>query len=738
MCGPNPPVSPDSEPSGSSSDSGLGARRRLLVALIGNPNTGKTSLFNALTGFRRHVANYPGVTVETACGPVRGTPPPIELLELLDLPGTYSLAAMSPDEMLVSNVTCGRLEGHERPDAILAIVDAANLRRNLYLVSQLLDLELPMVVAVNMIDVAQRRGIEIDCRLLSERLGVPALPVVATRPKSVAPLRRALEGVVDQQPATSGAQWPRELDDEVAAFRAEQRPDLRPAEALRILLDRDGHAEKQYVQRGGSLEALQRARERLETAGIDGPKAEVQARYRWIGTILDGVVTRPDKPVATWSDRIDRVLTHKLGGAVFLLVVLFVMFEALFRWAGVLIERIDWAFGQLSAAIASWLPAGPLQSLVTDGLIGGVGGVLVFLPQILILFALIAMLEDCGYMARAAYMNDRLMRALGLSGRAFIPLLSSFACAVPAIMGTRAIADRRERFVTIMIAPFLSCSARLPVYVLFIAAFVRNDTYLGGWVSRQALVMLAMYLIGVIVAFPVAWLLRKTVLAGTGSRFMLELPSYKIPRLRAIWQRVYFAGREFLVRAGTIILAVNLVVWALAYFPRSEATRAAVELRARDAGWDEARFGSELAGAFVRDSYLGRIGRTAEPLVRPIGWDWRIGMAVVASFPAREVVVASLGTIYNLGEESEAESESLWEALRHARWDDTDRPVFTLPVALSIMVFFALCAQCVSTLVVIGRETGSFRWPVASFIGMTTIAYLAAWGVSAAGRALGW
>jgi ferrous iron transport protein B len=712
-----------------------GPRRPLLIALIGNPNTGKTSLFNALTGFRRHVANYPGVTVETARGPVRGTARP---MELLDLPGTYSLAAMSPDEMLVSNLACGRLAGHRRPDAILAIVDASNLHRNMYLVSQLIDLGLPMVIAVNMIDVARSRGIELDCRRLSEQLGMPAVPVVATRPESIAPLRDALEAVPASQTASASVPLPQPLLDEVEAFCSQDASQPRRAEALRTLLDRNGYAEREYLNQGGTLGALQQARARLEEAGVDGPKAEVQARYRWISTVLDGVITRPDKSVDTWSDRIDRVLTHRVGGAIFLLVVLFVMFEALFRWAGALIGRIDWVFGQLGALIGHWLPAGVLQSLVMDGLIAGVGSVLTFLPQILILFALIAILEDCGYMARAAYMNDRVMRALGLSGRAFIPLLSSFACAVPAIMGTRAIADRRERFVTILIAPFLSCSARLPVYVLLIGALVPDVKFLGGWSSLRALVMLGMYLIGPLVAVPVAWLLKKTAFAGFNSRFMLELPSYKLPRPRAIWQRMYFAGRQFVRRAGTIILAVNLAVWALAYFPRSAATRAVVERRAQAAGWDEAKFQSELAGAYVRNSYLGRIGRVVEPLVRPIGWDWRIGMAVVASFPAREVVVASLGTIYNLGEANGAQSESLQEALRHAKWDDTGQPVFTLPVALSIMVFFALCAQCASTLVVIGRETGTWRWPAISFAGMTTIAYLAAWGVSAAGRALGW
>ncbi|MFQ5805606.1 MAG: ferrous iron transport protein B [Phycisphaerae bacterium] len=710
------------------------ARRRPLVALIGNPNTGKTSLFNALTGFRRHAANYPGVTVETARGPVRGAARP---MELLDLPGTYSLAAMSPDEMLVSNVLCGRLEGHERADAILAIVDASNLPRNLYLVSQLLDLELPMVVAVNMIDVARSRGIEVDCERLSRRLGVPAVPIVATQPSCPPPLLEALDRVVVGSTPAVGVRLPKALDDEVAALCAGQRDAPQRAEALRILLDQEGYAEKQFLARGGSPEELWQARARLEAAGIEGPRAEVQARYRWIHTILEGVITRPEIPIVTWSDRIDRILTHQVWGAVFLLAVLFVLFQAIFTWAGPLMQVVDWAFGTLAEVVAKVLPQGALQSLVTDGIIAGVGGVLAFLPQILILFAIIAILEDCGYMARAAYMNDRLMRALGLSGRAFIPLLSSFACAVPAIMGTRAIADRRERFVTILIAPFMSCAARLPVYVLLVAAFVPDNRYLGGWASLHGLVMLGMYLLGMVVAVPIAWLLRKTAFAGPSRGFLLELPSYKLPRLRAIWQRMYGAGREFAIRAGTIILAVNVVVWALGYFPRSATTRSAVERQAQAAGWDETTLESELAGAYLRESYLGRIGHAVEPVVKPIGWDWRIGMAVVASFPAREVVVASLGTIYNLGEQADEKSDSLRAAIKGATWPDTGEPVFTLPVALSIMVFFALCAQCVSTLVVIGRETGSWLWPVVSFVSMTTIAYLAAWGVSAAGQALG-
>ncbi len=708
--------------------------RPLVVALVGNPNIGKTSLFNALTGFRRHVANYPGVTVDLARGAIRDTSRP---MQLLDLPGTYSLAAMSPDEMVVSNVLCGRQTGVPRPDVILAIVDASNLHRNMYLISQLAELDLPMVLAMNMIDIARGRGIEIDCHRLAERLGVPVVPINATRTDCARPIVAAIERAVGETLRPRRAELPAALCAEVERLRGEAGG-LHFAEALRVLMDRGRYAEEQFVARGGAMDLLRRARGRLEAAGVDGLRAEVRARYAWIAALLDGVIRRPERPVTTWSDRLDRVLTHRIGGFVSLLVVLFIVFEALFRWADPLMRAIDWAFGRLAGEVGALLPAGIVRSLVTDGLIAGVGGVLTFLPQILILFAILAILEDCGYMARAAYMNDRLMRSLGLSGRAFIPLLSAFACAVPAIMGTRAIANRRERMVTILLAPFMSCSARLPVYVLLTSAIIPDLKFFHGWTSLHALVLLGMYLVGMVVAVPVAWLLKKTAFAGPPSGFMIELPSYKRPRLRAIWQRMYFAGREFVLRAGTIILLVNLVVWALAYFPHSAQTRAAVVQRAAREGWDAARTDTELAGAYLRESYLGRLGRGIEPAVRPIGWDWRIGMAVVASFPAREVVVASLGTIYNLGQDTADHPEPLHEALRQARWDDSARPVFTIPVALSIMVFFALCAQCASTLVMIGRETRSWVWPFVSFTGMTTIAYFAAWGVSAAATAAGW
>ena len=700
-----------------------------MVALIGNPNTGKTSLFNALTGFSRHVANYPGVTVEVASGRVRNCEAP---LELLDLPGTYSLAARSPDEQIVADAVWGRLAGRPRPDALLVIVDACNLQRNLYLLSQALELELPVVVAVNMMDLAAARGLRIDFELLAQRLGVPAIPVVAVQPATIMPLVVALQRATAAEAPRPHAPLDPRLAEECRGLTLSGQA-LRPAEALRVLADRDGQERARYLAAGGSRDALDAARGRLSAAGIDPAVAEVRGRYAWIDRVLEGVLARPARPIRTWSDRLDHVLTHKVWGLVVLFGVLFVLFQAIFPWAKPLMEQIEAGFDLLGRAAGAWLPEGALQSLVVDGVIAGVAGVLVFLPQIMILFAFIAVLEDCGYMTRAAHLMDRVMRAIGLSGRALIPLRSSFACAIPAIMGARVIADRRERFLTIMIAPFMSCSARLPVYVLMIAAFVPERGVLGGWVGLQGLVMLAMYLVGVVVAIPAAWLLRRTLLAGPASGFVLELPSYKV---RAVWQRMSFAARSFIIRAGSVILVVNLVVWALAYFPRDARVAERLSQQAAAEGWGETQLESALAGAWLRESYLGRAGHAIEPVLAPLGWDWRIGVGVIPSFPARGGIVATLGTVFNLGAAEDETSEPLRDALAAARWPD-GRPLFTLPVALSIMVFFALCAQCASTLAVIARETGSWGWAALSFFSMTTIAYFAAWGVSAGASAGG-
>jgi ferrous iron transport protein B len=416
------------------------------------------------------------------------------------------------------------------------------------------------------------------------------------------------------------------------------------------------------------------------------------------------------------------------------------MFSSIFVLAVPVMNLIDTGVGALGGLVESLLPEGALRSLVVDGVIGGVGAVVIFLPQILILFFFIALLEDCGYMARAAFLMDRLMAGVGLSGKSFIPLLSSFACAVPGIMATRVIENRRDRLATILIAPLMSCSARLPVYVILIGAFVPANHYLGGIFGLQGLVLFAMYCVGTVVAVGVAWLLKKTLLRGETPPFVLELPSYKLPSVRTVAFRMAERGGAFLARAGTVIFAVTIVVWALAYYPRSN-DRVAADIAAQRAAIQNdpaalTEFNAQEnmdhleASLHQRYSFLGRAGQWIEPAVRPLGWDWRIGCAAIASFPAREVVMGVLGVIYNLGSNvdvsAEADQHRLQAKLRAARWDDTGEPVYNLPVALSIMVFFALCAQCAATLAVIRRETNSWRWPVFTFVYMTALAYVGA------------
>jgi ferrous iron transport protein B len=439
------------------------------------------------------------------------------------------------------------------------------------------------------------------------------------------------------------------------------------------------------------------------------------------------------------TDRIDAVLTHRAAGLLIFALLMFIVFQALYTWAEPLMGACEAAQGAAAEWVASIIPPGPLQSLLCDGIIAGVGGVLIFLPQIILLFLFIAILEDCGYMARAAYMMDRVMAPLGLSGKSFLPLMSSFACAVPGIMATRVIDNTRERMVTILIAPLMSCSARLPVYLLLIAAFIPATGYLGGLVSLQGLVLFAMSSLGLIVAIPVAWLLKRFVFTTGESTFLMELPDYKLPSLRVVLYRVYERAIAFVTRAGTLIFATTILVWAAGYFPadRSELQRVEAQIAAAEPPeiTEEFEPSPELQALYdqrntinadlMRRSFLGRAGQAIEPIVRPLGWDWRIGVGVLASFPAREVIIATLGTIYSLGGDVDEESTGLQDALKQSRWPD-GRLVYNVPVALSLMVFFALCAQCASTLMIIRRETNSWRWPVVCFAYMTALAYVAA------------
>jgi ferrous iron transport protein B len=697
------------------------AQRLAVVALIGNPNTGKSTLFNALSGARQRVGNFPGCTVEKKLGTMRHGD---ERFQIIDLPGTYSLQPRSPDEMVAVDVLLGRRSDVAQPDAVVCIVDASNLERNLYLVSQVLEIDLPVVLALNMTDLAERRGVSIDLPALSAKLGVPVVPIQANRSTGIIELKTAIAASLTAERSAARVPFPEEFRKEVDQLAERIRPEgweklgLKPVPRYlveRLLLDTSGYlAGVIQAPQGVNLEAeLTAARQRLREARSPIPAVEAAARYRWIGEQLAGVVQKTESPRIARSDSIDRILTHRVYGVIIFAAIMFTLFFSVFSIATYPMDWIDGGIGSLGESVSEMMSPGPLRSLVVDGIIGGVGSVVIFLPQIIILFFFLAILEDCGYLARAAYLMDKLLCRVGLSGKSFIPMLSSFACAIPGIMATRTIEHRRDRLTTILVAPLMSCSARLPVYILLTTAFIP-----GVWM--QSLVMFSMYLLGIVVAAGVAFVLKRTLLRGSPPPFVMELPTYKMPSVRMVAWRMAERGWAFLRRAGTLIFAVSIIIWALLYFPRADVDHDTVEGQATQ----------------VEQSILGQVGHAIAPIFEPLGWDWRISTAALASFPAREVVVAVLGTIYSLGadvdvgEQAEEEDSPLKQAIHSSTWPEgapkAGEPVYNIPVALSIMVFFALCSQCAATLAVIKRETNSWFWPIFAFTYMTVLAYIGA------------
>jgi ferrous iron transport protein B len=703
----------------------------LTVALVGNPNTGKSTLFNALSGLRQHIGNYPGVTVEMKKGRFHVGETAVEVI---DLPGTYSLAARSPDEMVAVDLLLGRRPEEPRPDVIVSVVDASNLDRHLYLTTQVMDLGVPVVLAVNMVDVATTQGVRIDCGALSREAGLPVVAVQANRGVGLDDLRQTIVAVAKHGRLPVGPALPGPVDREVLGLLDGLNGDLPPALARRLLFDVGGYAEKWLVGKyGDELAArLTAARNRMAAVGCPVSTAEAKARFAWVRGVVGKAVAKPSARPVTATDRLDRVLTHRVWGTLAFLAVMFGLFQSIFVLAEPLMGLIDDATAWLAGMVGDLMAEGPLRSLFTDGVITGVGGVVKFLPQILILFAFIAVLEDCGYLSRAAFLMDRLMSRCGLSGKSFIPLLSSVACAVPGVMATRVIENRRDRFATILVAPLMSCSARLPVYLLLIEAFLSTKAGFAWWVRGVAL--FGMYMVGFAVAPLVAWALKKTLLRGETPVFVMELPAYKRPSLKAVVRRTADAGWAFLRRAGTLILASMVLVWASLYFPAHDATGQSYPERI--AAVEEAE-ANRLTAEWKEHSYLGRAGKALEPAFRPLGWDWKVGMAALASFPAREVIVGTLGIIYQQGDVDagdEDQRKKLGEAVRDDWQADPVRGRYAVPVALSVMVFFALCMQCASTLAVIRRETRSWAWPAFTFGYMTALAYVGALATFQAGR----
>lgn len=701
------------------------------VLLVGNPNSGKTTLFNALTGLRQKVANYPGVTVEKKVGFLEA--PDHAHIELHDLPGLYSLAANSLDEKIAVDEITAR---QTPPDLVVIVADATNLERNLYLCAQILDLGLPALLVLNMMDEAERSEIHIDFAGFERKLGVRVLAASAKKGSGIEDIRRAIFAALRSHVKVETGFW--QIPKHIAQickpvtgwFQANARMGGRRAfaEALRTISDETGlksWAKHPYASELQDL--VKTSRDELVRQHIPWRQTEAAARYAWIDQLIAENVRQGNAQPLTRSEKIDRVLTHRVWGPVILLTVLLVIFQAIFAWAELPMNAIENVFAQMQDTAATALPDGVLEDLIVNGAITGVGAVVVFLPQILLLVFFLALLEESGYLARAAFMLDRVMAKIGLQGHSVIPLLSSFACAIPGIMAARTIKNPHDRLITILVAPLMSCSARLPVYTLMIGAFIPNTAVLG-FISLQGLTLLAMYLLGIVMAIIAAYLLKRFIIKGKTQAFLMELPAYRRPSLRSILWQMYDRAKLFVINAGKVILAISIVLWFLASYPRTTPPAGAQEAQALE---------TTAENSEILNSYAGRLGKFIEPVIEPLGFDWKIGIGLITSFAAREVMVSTLATIYNVQNADES-SVDLRQTLRSEINPKTGKPVYTPLVALSLMVFFVLACQCMSTVAIVRRETDTWRWPLFMMAYMTVLAYLGSLVVYQGGKLLGW
>ena len=660
--------------------------RSATIALAGNPNTGKTSLFNSLTGLRARTANYSGTTVEVRIGKCRMNG---HSVEVIDLPGMYSLRAATPEEKVAHDVLLGNQPEVPHLDAVVVIADADNLERNLFLVSQMLETDVPVVVALNMMDIAHRHGIEVDVEKLGKELGCPVVPTVARTGKGLDGLKDAVCKKIDAEPIED-FEFIRPVQTDIPVNLADP----------------------------------------IAGCGTCGA-CPFQSRYSWTEQISSRCVSHPRVAPGSRTERIDSVLTRPTVGIGVFMVVMLSVFYLIFSAASIPMDLIDALFGRLGALVMRVVPAGDFQSLIVDGVIAGVGGILVFLPQICILFFFLALLEDSGYLARAAFVMDRLMRRIGLPGTAFIPLLSAHACAIPAIMAARVIEDRRDRLVTILVAPLMTCSARIPVYAMVTALLFPDSP------AKAAIVFTGAYGLGIGTALIMSWVFKKTILAGESKPLVLELPGYRLPSLKSAVLQTWDRAAVFVRQAGTVILLISIVLWTLATYPKSDAPPEVIAIVERSEAAALAG-DSEQAGAFLAeadalesrhglaDSYAGRLGRLIEPVVAPLGFDWQIGIGVVTSFAAREVIVSTLAIVYGVGAESVGdEPEGLYDTLRNAKRHD-GTAVFTTATSVSLLIFYVLAMQCLPTQVVTRRETGTWKWAIFQFVYMTALAYGAA------------
>jgi ferrous iron transport protein B len=689
------------------------------IALVGNPNTGKSTLFNLLTGLNQKIGNFPGITVDKKLGYCKL--PGGRQAEITDLPGTYSLYPKSKDERIVLQVLADT-NNPSHPDIVVVVADATNLRRNLLLYTQVADMGIPIVLALNMTDMAKKEGIDINVNKLSERLGIQVVPISARSNTGMDLLKQAINNTTSIATQTEGADLHLMAPDAIEAAKKLLKTDnnylalqlLHQHEPLNIF----------SAEQHESLEQIKKAHH-FESSKLQA--AETIARYRYLGTVLSGVIE--DTGAARKfiiSDRLDAVLTNRFWGFLIFIIILFFVFNSIFSWSTYPMEMIEYAFVWLTEYGHQHLPDGLLTNLLLDGVVAGLGGVVIFIPQIAILFAFISILEDTGYMARVTFMMDKIMRKFGMSGKSVVPMIGSLACAVPSIMSARNIESWKDRIITIMVAPLVSCSARLPVYTLLISLVVPQKM-LWGFINLQGLTLMGMYAISILAAVFVAFIMKFMIKAREKSYFIMELPVYRMPRWTNVLYTMYEKSKTFVFEAGKVIIAISIVLWVLATYGPSERFEAIEKkYNAIEAEKDSLQVSTlerDKAAERLENSYAGILGHVIEPAIRPLGFDWKIGIALITSFAAREAFVGTMATIYSV--DNDGEVATIRNKMRGARNPDTGLPVFTFATAFSLMLFYAFAMQCMSTVAVVFRETKSWKWPVIQLVYMTGMAYVA-------------
>lgn len=695
---------------------------KLHIGLVGNPNSGKSSLFNCLTGMNQQVGNFPGVTVEMKLGESK-----IDesvWAEFLDLPGAYSMYPRREDELVTYNLLMNE-EHPEHPDLLVLIVDASNLKRNLLLASQVIDLKIPSVVVLTMMDLARKKGIEIDIPGLERELGVQVIPVNPRKNKGIQQLKKVLSQLSGNLSHSQirnfvpDAQWGKGA---VQAIK-EKLPELSDYKALHLAFNQEG-SKINSTTKGIVLEAIKN----IPLNKTKSQAEEITDRYARIKNIIHQTVVEPDPLQKNlFTDKLDNVLLHRRWGYLILFVVLFLLFQSVFLVAQYPMDWIEFGFAKINFLLSSTLPSVWWSDILINGLLAGLSGILVFVPQIMILFGLVTILEDTGYMARISFLSDRLMRSVGLNGKSVMPMISGFACAVPAIMSARNIENRKERLLTILITPLMSCSARLPVFTILIALVIPN-TYLFGFLNVQGLVMMGLYLMGLVMALVVSYIAKWFIQSKEKSFFILELPTYRSPRWGNIFQTMVNKAKIFVFDAGKVIMVISLILWGLSSFgpgnKMNEVTAKYEQLKILPNA-DLNKLDKDFHTEILENSYAGILGKSIEPAITPLGYDWKIGIALITSFAAREVFVGTMATLYSVGEQDE-NSLRLRDKMKAAKRQD-GTPVYTLASGLSLMVFYVFAMQCMSTLVIVRKETGTWKWPVIQFIYMTGLAYLMSW-----------